>query len=129
MKARQTQATSPKVSSPCQRCPEGKCRSRTSATLRRCSVASRTGMSSTRTIRCTWGQSLFIPSLLFPYSFWKTLSGVCRTGGKKIDGKKLGPLPWGTLYGGVKMARDAAEYLEHPSTWAEHQRVREGIMK
>src|SRR4051812_11524018 len=81
MKASQTQATSPKVSSPCQRCPEGKWRSRTSATLRRCSVASRTGMSSTRSIRCTWGQSLFIPSLLFPYSFWKTPSGVSRTGG------------------------------------------------
>src|SRR3954454_20466617 len=85
MKARQTQATSPKVSSPCQRCPEGKCRSRTSATLRRCSVASRTGMSSTRSIRCTWGQSLFIPSLLFPYSFWKTPSGVSRTGGREDE--------------------------------------------
>ena len=49
--------------------------------------------------------------------------------GGRIDGKKMGPLRWGTLYGGVKMARDAAEYLEHPSTWAEHQGVREGIMK
>jgi len=38
-----------------------------------------------------------------------------------------GPLRWGTLYGGVKMARDAAEYLERPESWADYRGVRQGI--
>src|SRR5215468_5623831 len=79
MKASQTQATSPKVSSPFQRCPEGKWRSRTSATFRRRKVASRTGISSTRSTRCTCGGSVFMPHLLFRRPFVETPTFLSRT--------------------------------------------------
>src|SRR5271163_1333545 len=81
MKAIQTQATSPKVNSPCQRCPVGKWRSRIWATFRRCSVANRTGMSSTRSTRCTCGDSVFIPSLVCADAFLKTPNNLTRTAG------------------------------------------------
>src|SRR6478735_8100769 len=84
MKAIQTQATSPKVNAPFQRCPEGKCRSRISATLRRCNVANRTGMSSTRSTRCTCGDSVFIPSFYGPTPFPKTHYFLSRTGGTRL---------------------------------------------
>src|SRR4051812_12038992 len=75
MKATQTQATSPKVNSPFQRCPEGKWRSRTSATFRRRKVANRMGMSSTRSTRRTCGDVLSMPPLLVPDAYFEQRPG------------------------------------------------------
>src|SRR5262245_22407659 len=92
MKASQTQATSPKVSSPFQRCPEGKWRSRIAATFSCFKVASRTGMSSTRSTRCTCAGSVLMPSLLCLYPFPENPSDLSRTAGLMKEVDRLGRL-------------------------------------
>src|SRR5947209_5212463 len=97
MKATQTQATSPKVNSPFQRCPEGKWRSRTSATFRRRKVANRMGMSSTRSTRCTCGDVLSMHPLLVPDAYFETPSFLSRTGGDNGEVEVEVPMEAATL--------------------------------